>query len=287
MSDSSPPAATRPAHSAAPNSSSAAKAADCLHQAESAAIQGRVAEARSLFRAALDARPSPDIAIRYAQFLADHGEWAEAKSLLEAMLAGTVSGRLRAVVCHNLAALERESGDATAARFRQQSAVAAAFSHDSNDSLGTPCAALDLADLIGLAADQLAIGDLATTTRLLDAARRSARAAGDLESLGDVWGMRGVVSLQERRLRRAVRDFHTAARLHRAARDPRSLGIDLLNLAETYRLLGRFSEASRFADRAARSFKTAGAVAFRKRAARLAADVARIIAIRSGEPSWN
>ena len=176
---------------------------------------------------------------------AARGDWGEASALaLEGLEQLRAHPEVRAVLCHNLAAILREAVEFEFAAGYQKLAGQFGASNEANAS-NQP------SRLSAEAADRLARGDLDGAELRFAIGLQEERRRGDVAGEAADWGNLFLVAMLRMDWRSALFRWRRAWRLHRRLNDERALGIDLLNLAELALRLRKPRSARRLLDRAA------------------------------------
>lgn len=247
-----------------------------LERAERFALDHEPDHASAFFRAAVAADLTPVSRIAYGVFLADcEREVAARNQLNEAweMAKQQESCSLRALACHNLAALHRRMGQPLVADGFQQLAIRAQLEN-------SDCEPLPAYLIAGRALD-LAARESVAAERLWAAA-----SVDSAESATAQLNM-AVVSYRQGRESRALKQLQTAFEIAQGRHDLDECSAILLNLSHLERQRGRWSVADeclalaeRIEHEASRPRSTLRVKAFRR-------ELARGLAMLAADPSWN
>lgn len=272
--------------SASPTSSSACEQAArrLLSEAQHLESLEQFSAAESVLQAAVACSPCPETMLAHAEFLVRRERLEDARAAYRlvwnhAALCG--DSKLLSVVLHNLASVERQLGDWSAARSHQFRALAAGYEADDSSSEETA------AELTGRGLDAMAEGDYALAENLLLrslAIERSLGArdgeAADCGNLGVLAGLRGDLAVGIRFLARAYT-------IHRELNDEHGSGSDLLNLAEIFINSGRLSLAEKCLRRAIGNFRRVGAAKSLANAESRLTEVTQVIGVLNRDPLLN
>lgn len=191
-------------------------------------------------------------------------------------------------VCHNLAAVYRQSKQWDTAEIWQQQSVTWRMRHASKslqqsaDELGRLAC-----DLTGYGCDAFLKLDWDLAESLWRRALAIEEWRGSLEGQATDSGNLGLLAATQGRLVDGIRWLKQSLRLHRLMLDACGEGTDLLNLAELRRLQGRFPRAIRSLQHAIQCFERADALPLRDLAEQRLHEVQRIVEIAKLDPQLN
>ena len=222
----------------------AVRASKLVGRAEAFAEQYQWADADGLFREALRLDASSSNRISYGVFLAHQERYFEAISVFTQVLDGNDRSAI-GVVCHNLASIYREVGDADLARRFQWRATLLM------DDMGSE-------DVLGLANDAISANRHSVASSLLMAA--CGLDDDDDESLdGDFQATMGLIKAELDSPEEGLFALFSAYRQHQAEGDLRGMGADQLNMALLFGKLDRHRAEKSCLERAIRCFTKASA----------------------------
>lgn len=205
--------------------------------------------ADSLFREALLGDSTPRSRIAYGVCLAGQERYFEAISTFTPVLDGSDQVAI-AIVCHNLAAIYRDVGDADLARRFQWRATVL------QEDLGS-------CDLLGMANDALTSKRNELAETLVEAALEM-----DDESDADLIATSALLRASMGSAEEGLIQLFQAYRAHRQAGNLRNMGLDLLNMAVVFGKLDRSRAERKCLVRAIRCFERASAPDSVRRAVR-------------------
>lgn len=247
-----------------------------LERAERFAADREFDHASAFFRAAVAADLTPVSRISYGVFLADSERDVAARGQLQeawemAKRQGLCS--LRALACHNLAALYRRQGQSQAADGFQQLAIRAHYDGASSDPLPVYLIAgraLDIASQESVAAERL------WTAAQID----RAEAATALQN-------QAVVAYRQQRETLAMQRFRAAFEVAQNSHDLNACAAILTNIAHLERQRGRWSVADECLALAERIEREAMRNRSAQQIAGFRRELVRGLAMLAADPSWN
>lgn len=248
------------------------RATHWVNRAELLAAQRQWQPAEELFRQAIELDPSPAHRISFAVCLAQQERYFEAISIFTPIL----DERDRAavgVVCHNLASIYREVGDADLARRFQWRATLL------HDDLGS-------AELLGMANDSLLGDRLDVAESLMVAACEMDDVSDELVD-GDLVGSIGLLKAELESTEEGLKTLFVAYRRHQAAGDLRAMGIDQMNMAALFGMVDRPRAERSCLERAIRHFQQAPAPHSLQKARQQLARLDRIQQVREFDARRN
>lgn len=208
----------------------AAEVESLLNKAESLSEQGRTAQARASYFAAMEVDSGHIARHAMACFLLQDGAFTEAVEqfgLLFEVGCRTDDDDLQASASNNLACAYRELGRFnTAARWQQRS-----FSFWSNIDTST-VSDPPTVDWSNLGLDAIVAGDLETAETLLQWSLELERGENSLTGQASDWGNLGIVAFLKGNFRLAGTRLLKAYQLHGQLNERRLQGRDLMHLAE-------------------------------------------------------
>jgi hypothetical protein len=247
-----------------------------LQRADRFAVEGQHDHATAFFRAAVAADLTPVAHLAYGVFLADcEREVAARNHLVEAweMAKRLELPQVRALACHNLAALHRRMGQPAAASSFQQQAIRAQLDADSLETLP--------AYLIAGRALDLAARESVAAEKLLVAAQMFA--GEEIVALLNA----GVIAYRQERESLALERFYAAFELAQSERDLNACAIVLTNIAHLQRERGRWSIADECLALAEKIDLEAGRPRSVLQLKAYRRELARGLAMLAADPSWN